>query len=226
MANYKFSPTKIRDRLIEGLETLAKEDEFTNVVIDMSLPNAFVALAICVRALGKENVCAAFDTREHDREKALCQILGVEVKTYDLDAAARNLKEIVPDTNSVQLRARLRAVLLRCIAETLSAKLIGTLDLNKFTTGNFTSEGENVCDYAMFGELTTIEVIQIGQTIKELPKTAYEQPNQYLEEVHHYVRNDQPLDICIWRDIRRLESGSLRKRMLPQPIYDPLGGQA
>ena len=224
MANYKFNPSKARDRLIEGLETLAKEDDLPKVVVDMSLPNPMVAIAICIRALGKENVCAAFDAGDHPLERRLCASFGVDVVNYELDSAVRSLKEIVPDADSLLLRERLRMVMLKCLAEAMNGKVIGLLDLNTLTVGEYAKATNACCDYSLFGELTTFEVIQIAKTMKELPKDSYMTSDQFIEEVHHYIRNDQPLDICIWRDFRRLESGNMLKRMMPIAVYDPLGG--
>ena len=82
MENYVFDAARERDRLVEALRELSRQQGFSRVVIGISGgKDSSVAAALCARALGKENVYGILlpDGEQKDiaDSKRVCAALGI-----------------------------------------------------------------------------------------------------------------------------------------------------
>ena len=59
---------------------------------------------------------------------------------------------------------------LRYIAQALGARLVGTGNLSEATVGYCTKDGDTSCDFSLLGSLTSVEVVEVGLTMEELPQ--------------------------------------------------------
>lgn len=250
VTNYIFSPEKARDRLAEGLRNLAREQGFTKVVIGISGgKDSTVTAAICARALGAENVYGVMlpDGEQKDiaDSRRVCESLGIHFRTVNIgkmhdalrDAAFRN-PEIagdgdftVPDSreSDINVGPRLRMTVLRYIAQALGARLAGTGNLSEATVGYCTKDGDTSCDFSMLGALTSIEVVQVGLTMPELPAELVQKtPTDGLsgvsdeeklglryQDIHNYIRLGTCGDPETDRKIAGKEAANMHKRRMP-----------
>ena len=257
MEAYRFDAEKVRDKLVEQIRETAEKQGFSRVVIGISGgKDSTVTAALCARALGKENVYGVMmpdgvqkDIRD---SRALCAALGIRYKTANIGAMHDALKVItgqngekaaegefdVPasrkaDTN---VAPRLRMTVLRYFAQALDARVAGTGNLSEITVGYCTKDGDTSCDFSVLGKLTSVEVVEIGLTMKELPrelvkktpedglsgKTDEENLGVKYADIHRYVRQGSCGDPATDEKIRRMEAANMHKRRMPL-MLDPYG---
>ena len=188
---YVFNPEEVRDKLVEGIQRLSKEQRFHKVVIGISGgKDSTVTAALCVRALGKENVYGVMlpDGEQKDIQDSIlvCKTLGIPHITVNIhDIHEDLLREIdfsncEPDKEAfivdyskesdINVAPRLRMTVLRYITQALGARLAGTGNLSESTVGYCTKDGDTSCDFSVLGALTSVEVVRVGLTMEELPK--------------------------------------------------------
>ena len=253
MKEYSFNAESARDNLVKGVAELAKAQGFSKVVIGISGgKDSTVCAAICTRALGKENVYGVMlpDGEQKDISDSIqvCSVLGINKKTVNIgpmhEALLENLHfdspaegefplSFVKESN-INVGPRLRMTTLRYIAQALGARLVGTGNLSESTVGYCTKDGDTSCDFALLLALTSIEVVEVGLTMPELPQNLVRKtPTDGLsgmsdEEklgityraIHDYIRLGTSGDEETDAKIRAKEAGSAHKRNKPV-VIDP-----
>ena len=188
---YIFNPEEVRDKLVEGIQRLSKEQCFHKVVIGISGgKDSTVTAALCVRALGKENVFGVMlpDGEQKDIEDSIrvCKALGIRHITVNIGEMHGDLLREIDFSNcepgkdafivgyskesDINVAPRLRMTVLRYITQAIGARLAGTGNLSEITVGYCTKDGDTSCDFSVLGGLTSIEVVRVGLTMEELPK--------------------------------------------------------
>ena len=259
---YRFNAEQARDALVRGIAELAREQGFSRVVIGISGgKDSTVCAALCARALGAQNVYGVMlpDGEQRDIGDSLrvCRALGIRRRTVNIGEIHRALRlatdqplgdgpaaapaegefEIPYSRESdINVGPRLRMTTLRYIAQSLGARLVGTGNLSEATVGYCTKDGDTSCDFSLLGALTSVEVVQVGLTMPELPRELVQKtPTDGLSgksdeerlgvsyaDIHRYIRlggcgNAETDDI-----IRRKERANAHKRRMPV-IIDPFG---
>ena len=250
MSDYRFDPEKTRDALIEALKKLAKEQGFERVVVGISGgKDSTVTAAICARALGRENVFGVMlpDGEQKDiaDSQRVCDALGIQKRVVNIGPMHQALKaatdQLAPGAgegefsvpysraSDVNVGPRLRMTTLRYIAQALNARLAGTGNLSELTVGYCTKDGDTSCDFSMLGKLTSVEVVQVGLTMEELPRELVEKtPSDGLtgksdeenlglrySDIHAYIRLGTCGDPETDEKIRKKERGNMHKRRMP-----------
>lgn len=257
MGDYRFDPVQARDRLVELIRETAQKQGFSRVVVGISGgKDSTVTAALCARALGPENVYGVMlpdgEQRDISDSRKVCEALGIRQRTVNI-GAIHNALRAVTDQNGVtaaggefQVAAsraadinvgpRLRMTVLRYIAQALDARLAGTGNLSEATTGYCTKDGDTSCDFAVLGKLTSVEVVQIGRTMAELPgelvektptdglsgKSDEENMGLRYADIHLYLREGSCGDPETDEKIRRREQANMHKRRMPLTL-DPFG---
>lgn len=244
---YQFDAERIRDNMVNQIRQLAKKQGFTKVVIGISGgKDSTVTAALCVRALGKENVYGVMlpDGNQADIEDSIhvCSLLGIPNMTVNISPICAKLREKLADgfvdasdaffslpymdDAHINYPPRIRMTVLRFLTQSLGARLAGTGNLSEITVGYCTKDGDTSCDFSVLGDLTSIEVVQIGLAMGELPRNLVlktpadglsgmsdeEKLGVSYESIHHYIRGDQPIDDEIWQKINSKEQKNLHKR--------------
>ena len=253
-----FQPEKARDSLVNELRKLAETRGFSKVVVGISGgKDSTVTAAICARALGADHVYGVMmpDGEQKDIADSIrvCEALGIHRRTVNIGKMHAALKEVtdqntpsaadgefvIPQNreSDINVGPRLRMTTLRYIAQALGAWLAGTGNLSEATVGYCTKDGDTSCDFAMLGALTSVEVVEVGLTMPEIPqelvtKTPTDGLSGYSDEerlgvsyadIHRYIREgscDNPETDEI---IRKKERANLHKRRMPL-ILDPFNG--
>ena len=124
----------------------------------------------------------------------------------------------------------------RYVGQGRNARLAGTGNLSEATTGYCTKDGDTSCDFAVLGKLTSIEVVEVGKTMEELPRDLVEKtPSDGLSgksdeenmglryaDIHLYLRAGTCGNPETDEKIRRREAANMHKRRMPL-VLDPFG---
>ena len=246
MAIEGFDAAAARDKLIDELKNLGREEGFSKVVIGISGgKDSTVCAALCARAFGPENVYGIMmpDGVQADIEdsKLVCASTGINSRVVNIGPMHKALLAAVDeDTASfpvayskesdINVCPRLRMTTLRYFAQALGARLCGTGNLSESTVGYCTKDGDTSCDFALLGDLTSKEVVEVGLTMEELPRQLVDKaPSDGLsgvpdevklgityQAIHDYIRKGTSGDAETDEKIRRKEKGSEYKRRMPK----------
>ena len=124
------------------------------------------------------------------------------------------------------------------IGQALNARLAGTGNLSEATVGYCTKDGDTSCDFSVLGMLTSLEVVQVGLTMPELPRDLVEKtPTDGLSgksdeenlgvtyrEIHQLLREGSCGNPETDERIRRMEQKNMFKRRMPV-MLNPFGGE-
>jgi len=260
MGEYHFNAEQARDKLVQAVKELALSQGFDRVVIGISGgKDSTVCAAICARALGRENVYGVMmpDGTQKDISDSIkvCDALGINKRTVNigpiheaLKAAVDQYPEQIPKNlteageyaipfskeSDINVGPRLRMTTLRYIAQAIGARLVGTGNLSEATVGYCTKDGDTSCDFALLGKLTSIEVVEVGLSMEELPKELVKKtPTDGLsgmsdeekmglsyQDIHAYIRKGTCGDPQTDEKIRKREQANMHKRCMP-PVLDP-----
>lgn len=250
MKEYTFDAVKARDNLVAEIKKLAAEQHFSKVVLGISGgKDSTVAAALCARALGKENVYGVMlpDGEQKDISDSVrvCESLGINSRTINIGKIHRELRAVTDQLEStaaegefdipynresdINVGPRLRMTTLRYIAQALGGRLVGTGNLSEATVGYCTKDGDTSCDFALLGSITSVEVVQVGLTMPELPRDLVEKtPTDGLSgfsdeerlgiryaDIHKYIRLGTCGDAEIDEKIANKERWNQHKRRMP-----------
>ncbi len=250
MKEYTFDAVKARDNLVAEIKKLAAEQHFSKVVLGISGgKDSTVAAALCARALGKENVYGVMlpDGEQKDISDSVrvCESLGINSRTINIGKIHRELRAVTDQLEStaaegefdipynresdINVGPRLRMTTLRYIAQAMGGRLVGTGNLSEATVGYCTKDGDTSCDFALLGSITSVEVVQVGLTMPELPRDLVEKtPTDGLSgfsdeerlgiryaDIHKYIRLGTCGDAEIDEKIANKERWNQHKRRMP-----------
>ena len=255
MNAYTFNAAEVRDSLIAAIREIAEKQGFTRVIIGISGgKDSTVAAALCARALGRENVYGVMmpDGVQADiaDSQRVCQVLGINQRTVNIGPMHEALRAATDQFSStakegefsvayhresdVNVGPRLRMTTLRYMAQALNARLVGTGNLSEITVGYCTKDGDTSSDFSLLGALTSVEVVEVGLTMAELPrelviktpsdglsgKSDEERLGVTYQQIHAYIRFGSSGDEAADARIARLERAGMHKRSRP-PVLDP-----
>ena len=259
MGEYSFNAEKARDNLVAAIRNLAQEQGFTKVTLGISGgKDSTVTAALCARALGRENVYGVMmpDGVQPDIDDSVrvCKALGIRKRTVNIGVMHQALKAVTDQwgraarpgefaipcsrESDINVGPRLRMTALRYIAQAVGARVAGTGNLSEATVGYCTKDGDTSCDFSVLGGVTSIEVVQIGLTMEELPRDlVVKTPTDGLSgvsdeeklglkyaDIHAYIRLGTCGDPEIDGKIARKERANMHKRRMPL-ILDAFNGE-
>ena len=249
MAEYQFNPVEARDRLVEKIREFLHGVGVSRVALGVSGgKDSTVASALCARALGRENVYGVLmpDGVQKDiaDSMAVCRATGLNYRIVNINEMHNALLKAVEagsngeiddypvpfsEESNVNVGPRLRMTTLRYVAQALGAFVCGTGNLSEATVGYCTKDGDTSCDFNPLGALTSVEVVQVGLTMPELPRELVQKtPDDGLsgvpdevkmgikyQQIHDYLRHGGCGDPEMDEKIARRERGNMHKRRMP-----------
>ena len=150
-----------------------------------------VAAALCVEALGKENVFGVLmpngltsETAYQDLNdgKRVCEFLGIKYYIFDIHSAyfdilnkVENLlycqidkiiaNPVASNQTKINLAPRIRMSVLYAIAQSMNGRVINTTNACERFVGYGTLFGDTAGDIALFKNLTVSEIYEIGDAL-------------------------------------------------------------
>ena len=253
MAEYRFDPDQARERLVRKIREYVNGFGMSRVVLGISGgKDSTIAAGLCARALGPGNVYGIMipDGIQKDIADSMrvCKSLGIHSRIVNINEVHNALLKAVDagsngeiddfpvafsEESNVNVGPRLRMTTLRYVGQAIGAFLCGTGNLSEATVGYCTKDGDTSCDFNPLGTLTSVEVVQMGLTMEELPRDLVEKtPDDGLSgvsdevklgltyrQIHDYLRLGTSGDSEVDEKIARKEKNNMHKRRMP-PILD------
>jgi len=234
------------DLVVDWIKTYIKNSGAKGVVIGNSGgKDSAVVIALCVKALGKENVvtvaipCSSISQDLEDAE-LVADIFDVPMLTIDLSSVYENLcleiegavnSEILPEV-SINIRPRLRMITLYTIAQQNNFLVAGTGNACEQFIGYTTKWGDNASDFNPIAEFTVSEVLEIGKILGVPDKILNKAPNDGLglgsdeekigityKEIEEYITTGKTSNPSSVEKIEKMHKQTEHKRKLI-PVYN------
>ncbi len=247
MENYTFNPVETREALIEALRQIRQKQGFDKAVLGVSGgKDSTVAAALLCRAYGPENVYGIMlpDGVQKDisDSQQVFEALGMEKHTVNFQEVHRSMMTAIDEGTGlayhreadINVSPRIRMTILRYVAQSLNGRLVGTGNLSERYVGYCTKDGDTSCDFGLLGSLTTVEVVQVGLSMEELPKslvvkapsdglsghTDEERLGVTYQQIHDVIRHGGSGDAGADARIARLHATSAHKRQMPPILLE------
>ena len=166
---------KITTDAIEWIKNYFKTTNGRKAVIGISGgKDSTVAAALCVEALGKDNVIGVMmpngvQSDIKDSEKII-DFLGIKGLVVNIQYAYMNLVNQINEKNissqaQINMPPRLRMTVLYGVAQNIGGRVVNTCNRSENCLSWATLWGDSVGDFAPFDLLTTEEIIGIGDAL-------------------------------------------------------------
>lgn len=174
-----FNADKVSEDIINWIKEYFKDQPSAKgAIVGISGgKDSLVAAKLLVEALGKERVFGVLmpngQQKDIDDSLRIVDILGINHKVVNIEKAYNGLLEgIGVDTLSldakINIPPRLRMTTLYAIGASIHYRVCGTGNKSEGFVGYTTKWGDNAFDFNPIGDLTTDEVIAVGDSL-ELP---------------------------------------------------------
>ena len=181
-----FDAVKVKNDIVEWIRDWFEENgPGCNAVIGISGgKDSSVVAALCVEALGKDRVLGVRmpDGDQSDIEDAyrICTYLRIENTTINIETIMNNyLRSIfnmncdfftwerrpISEQTKINLPPRIRMTMLYGISQTVNGRVACTDNLSESYIGYSTRWGDNVGDFCPLANLTSEEVVAIGDAL-------------------------------------------------------------
>lgn len=172
----KFDAERVKNEIVEWIRNWFQENgPDCNAVIGISGgKDSSVAAALCVEALGKDRVYGVSmpNVQQSDIADAgaIANHLGIELFTINIGRAVGDILGRlhylgIETTNQteINLPPRIRMTTLYAISQSLNGRVVCTDNFSESWVGYSTRWGDNVGDFAPLADLTSDEVIAVGE---------------------------------------------------------------
>ncbi len=161
--------------LVKGIRQYFRKTGIKKAVIGLSGGiDSALSLKLTADAIGNKNVTALIMPEKGLKDKdavEFCKKLKVSYKIIWIDSILKNFKRIKQNKLSlINLKPRIRMVILYNYANTNNALVIGTSNKTELKLGYFTKYGDGACDLEVIGDLYKTEVKTLARYLK-LPES-------------------------------------------------------
>lgn len=249
MSLSKQEALRIKDELIKWIKDTMESTGGKKAVLGISGgKDSSVVAALCVQALGKENVFGVLmpDGKQYDIDYSydLCDFLDIKYKEVSIkpmtDAFIDTLNDLKGDfiddvskQTLLNLSPRIRMTLLYGISQSIDgSRVINTSNLSEDWVGYATVYGDTAGAFSPLGMMTTEEVIEVGRLLNLPEKFLEKAPADGLtgktdedilgfsyNELNEYIR-EGIVESNLKSKIDRMHEISSFK-LQPIPMYNP-----
>ena len=174
-----FNAVKAKDTIVEWIrEWFDKNGKDCKAVIGISGgKDSSVVAALCVEALGKDRVVGVImpnSTMDDfgDAER-LCRFLDISELVIDIGRAVGDLRKSfrlnagydLSEQAEINLPPRIRMATLYMVSQSINGRVACTDNLSESFIGYSTRWGDNVGDFAPIADLTSEEVVAVGDVL-------------------------------------------------------------
>lgn len=164
----------VYNKLIAGIHKYFKESGFEKAIIGVSGGiDSAVCLKLAIDAIGSENVTALLmpekgvSSEENlQHAKTLCQFFNVETFILPINKYLSDFLALPWKPTSIaqmNLKARVRMILLYSFANTRPSLVIGTSNKTELMIGYGTKHGDLAADIEFIGELFKTDVFELAE---------------------------------------------------------------
>lgn len=208
-----------------------------------------VAAALCVEAIGKENVIGVMMPQDTQNDIAYAKKLISELEIPSIEINIGNIcttfyttliysNEIFEEDGlkksvTTNLPARVRMTVLYAIAAQLGGRVVNTCNLSEDYVGYSTKFGDSAGDFAPLAKLTSSEVCEIGKSLGLSNTLMDKKPEDGLsgltdeenlgfsyKTLNSYIRENIYPVYQVYRNIEERHKNNLHK-ISPMPMYVP-----
>lgn len=251
-----FNVIKIKNDLIQWIRDWFEENgKDCNAVIGISGgKDSSVVAALCVEALGKDKVIGVMmpngDQNDISYAYELCDYLDIKFTVQNIDKIygefLRNLEYPIggniyrikqTEQTKINLPPRIRMATLYAVSQSINGRVACTDNLSEAYIGYSTRWGDNVGDFCPLANLTSEEVVAIGDVLGLPYELTHKVPSDGLcgktdednfgftyEALNKYILTGECEDETVKAKIDNLHSKNLFKRQ-PIPSFVPMGGR-
>ena len=259
MKKYNFKVEETKNAIIEWIRTWFDGDEYLagngegcNAVIGISGgKDSTVVAALCVEALGKDRVIGVMMPNGVQKDISdsirVCEFLGIKNYTINIEDSVNGVLNglgengiEITDQTKTNLPARIRMSTLYAVSQSNNGRVANTCNLSEDTVGWFTVGGDGIGDFSPLGKLTTVEILQIGDSLglpydlvhktpidglNTNPDGSYVTDEQLLgvsyNDIHTYIRGyNNELDYDVHMKILTKEAKN-KFKLKPMPKFEP-----
>lgn len=205
-----------------------------------------VCAALCVEALGTDNVIGVLMPQGHQRDiyvaRKVVKHLGIKNYTINIADVCDILSEQVGEAMQLNANnfyvyhsntpARIRMTTLYGISAIVNGRVVNTCNLSEDYIGYSTKYGDSAGDFSPLAKLTKTEVKQLGVDLGLPKEFVYKTPEDGLsgktdeenfgfsyDVLDRYIRTGQIDDFEIKEKIESMHKKSLHK-IMPMPYFD------
>lgn len=135
-----------------------------------------VVAGLCTEALGKENVIGIMMPNNYQSDLAdsykVCEVLGIEYYVINIGSTIEHLQSNIlyngielSDQTIINLPPRIRMSTLYAVSQSLGGRVACTDNLSESYIGYSTRWGDSVGDFCPLANLTSEEVVAIGDAL-------------------------------------------------------------
>ena len=233
----------LSEQIIDWIRDYFKTTNGRKAVIGISGgKDSTVAAALCVKALGKENVIGVMmpngvQADIEDSEKII-KHLGIESLVVNINYAFMNLVNQINEKHissqaQINMPPRLRMAVLYGVAQNIGGRVANTCNRSEDVVGYSTLWGDSVNDFSPFGLLTTEEVMGIGDALGLPYELVHKTPSDGLcgksdednlgftyAEINKIIRTGEKTE-HFDEIIERYKRNRFKLEMINLPRFDP-----
>lgn len=233
----------LSEQIIDWIREYFKTTNGRKAVIGISGgKDSTVAAALCVKALGKENVIGVMmpngvQADIEDSEKII-KHLGIDSFVVNINYAYLNLVNQINEhhiTSQAQINMppRLRMTVLYGVAQNIGGRVVNTCNRSENVVGYSTIWGDSVNDFSPFDLLTTEEVMNVGDELGLPSDLVHKTPSDGLcgksdednlgftyAEINKIIRTGEKTE-HFDEIVKRYNSNRFKLEMIRIPHFDP-----
>lgn len=238
-----FNAKEIKDELVKWIkEWFEQNGKGCNAVIGISGgKDSSVVAALCVEALGKNHV---FGVLMPNGEQADIQDSLKLVNHLDIKHTSVNIQDayydiisnidlpLISNQTKINLPARLRMATLYAVSQSISGRVANTCNLSEDWIGYSTRWGDSVGDFSPLANLTSDEVVAVGDACGLPYELTHKTPSDGLcgktdednfgftyEVLNKYIRTGECENPEIQKNIDDMHNKNIFK-LMPIPCFE------